>query len=74
MKLLSQALPPQMRGVHTDKAPELLSPITNELRAGDILLVKGSHGSKMYELVAALKEQFKSEFNSGSEMERLHAV
>lgn len=55
MKHLHDALPAKLRAGHVSKASELLSIIQKELRAGDVLLVKGSHGSKMYELAGALQ-------------------
>jgi UDP-N-acetylmuramoyl-tripeptide--D-alanyl-D-alanine ligase len=54
MHALHEALPPALRGGHADNAQTLLPLVQKALRAGDVLLVKGSHGSKMYELAAAL--------------------
>jgi len=56
MKHLHDALPPKLRAGHVAKAMELLPLLQKELRAGDIVLVKGSHGSKIYELAKALME------------------
>ncbi|MDE3061280.1 MAG: UDP-N-acetylmuramoylalanyl-D-glutamyl-2, 6-diaminopimelate--D-alanyl-D-alanine ligase, partial [Pseudomonadota bacterium] len=55
MQHLHEALQPLVRGAHAAKAMELLPSLIKELLPGDILLVKGSHGSKMYELAAALQ-------------------
>ena len=68
MKHLYGALPGAQRGAHVEHAGELLPLLQKELRAGDILLVKGSHGSKMYELVKHLKHK------ASATMESLHAV
>lgn len=57
MQHLHDALPPQMCAGHVEKAMDLLPLLLKELRAGDILLVKGSHGSKMYELAKALQNK-----------------
>lgn len=54
MKHLHEALGASQRGTHVTQAKELLPHLTNELRAGDVLLIKGSHGSKMYELADTL--------------------
>lgn len=54
MQHLHEALPAQLRGAHVAKAADLLPMLLNDLQEGDILLVKGSHGSKMHELVKAL--------------------
>jgi len=55
MQLLYDALPETMRGAHMPQAVDLLPVLRKELQSHDILLIKGSHGSKMYELVKALK-------------------
>lgn len=67
MKHLQDALPAAMRGGHVAQALQLLPLIEKELKAGDVLLVKGSHGSKMYELAGQLAKL------SGAE-EHKHAV
>lgn len=54
MKYLHDALAASQRGAHTAQAKELLPHLTKSLRAGDVLLIKGSHGSKMYELADTL--------------------
>ena len=56
MAHLRDTLPEKTRAGHTEKATELLALLQKDLKAGDILLVKGSHGSKMYELAKALRE------------------
>jgi UDP-N-acetylmuramoyl-tripeptide--D-alanyl-D-alanine ligase len=65
MKHLHDALPQNLRAGHAAKAAELLPLLQKNLRAGDILLIKGSHGSKMYELAKTL---------STDEGEKKHAV
>ncbi len=52
MKHLYDALPPQMRGGYAASAEELLTLLEEALRPGDLLLIKGSHGSLMYRLAA----------------------
>jgi len=54
MKNLYDAVPESLRGYHTQTAKELLPHLSIALKTGDILLVKGSHGSKMVELADAL--------------------
>jgi len=54
MRALDDALPPARRGGHADDVAELTRLLERRLRAGDVVTVKGSHGSKLYELVAAL--------------------
>jgi UDP-N-acetylmuramoyl-tripeptide--D-alanyl-D-alanine ligase len=55
MKYLHDTLPLSLRAGHVAQAKDLLAPLQMALRDGDIVLVKGSHGSKMYELVESLK-------------------
>jgi UDP-N-acetylmuramoyl-tripeptide--D-alanyl-D-alanine ligase len=53
-KHLYDALPPQLRAGYAADAAQLLPIVRDALRPGDVLLIKGSHGSKMYELAKAL--------------------
>ncbi len=55
MAALMQALPPDRRGGYADTAEALAPQIAGALRAGDIVLVKGSNGSRMSRVVGALK-------------------
>jgi len=64
MQALHHALPQAIRGGHAENAPVLLALLQKTLRADDLLLVKGSHGSKMYELAEVLQ----------SMKEKAHAV
>ena len=52
MKHLEAALPHLLRGPHTPSAELLLPLLQKTLAQGDILLVKGSHGSNMHALSA----------------------
>ncbi|HEV8013927.1 MAG TPA: UDP-N-acetylmuramoylalanyl-D-glutamyl-2,6-diaminopimelate--D-alanyl-D-alanine ligase [Stellaceae bacterium] len=54
MRALDAALPPAHRGGHADDVAALASMLGRRLRTGDVVTVKGSHGSKLYELVAKL--------------------
>jgi UDP-N-acetylmuramoyl-tripeptide--D-alanyl-D-alanine ligase len=54
MRALDQALPAARRGGHADTVDALAQLLGRRLRAGDVVTVKGSHGSKLYELVARL--------------------
>lgn len=69
MKHVHDAIPASLRAGHVAKAVELLPLIEKELRPGDILLVKGSHGSKMYELAKLLTDKLAT-----SAVEHKHAV
>jgi UDP-N-acetylmuramoyl-tripeptide--D-alanyl-D-alanine ligase len=54
MRHLHEALPVGRRGVHVDDAAKLLPVIEAELQPGDTLLVKGSLGMRMGQIVQAL--------------------
>ncbi len=55
MAALMEALPPDRRGGYAENADALIPVIATALRAGDIVLVKGSNGSAMSRVVAALQ-------------------
>jgi UDP-N-acetylmuramoyl-tripeptide--D-alanyl-D-alanine ligase len=54
MRALDDALPAARRGGHASNVTELAGLVKQRLHNGDVVTVKGSHGSKVYELVAAL--------------------
>jgi UDP-N-acetylmuramoyl-tripeptide--D-alanyl-D-alanine ligase len=56
MRGLQDALPPDRRGEHADDAAALAGLVAASVKAGDIVLVKGSAGSKMGTIVAALRK------------------
>lgn len=51
MRALYDALPPLRRGHHAANAAELIQPLRRAIRGGDVLLVKGSHGSRMDKVI-----------------------
>jgi UDP-N-acetylmuramoyl-tripeptide--D-alanyl-D-alanine ligase len=55
MKALWDALPPHRRGGYAESADSLTPVLLAALRAGDVVLVKGSNGSKMWRVVEALQ-------------------
>jgi UDP-N-acetylmuramoyl-tripeptide--D-alanyl-D-alanine ligase len=59
MQHLHKALPVSMRGTHVAKAAELQNMIG--FLSQDVVLIKGSHGSKIYEVADAMIRQAKSE-------------
>lgn len=69
MKYAYDAIPAGLRAGHAAQAAALMPLIERELKAGDILLVKGSHGSRMYALAEMVAEKF-----AASHMEAQHAV
>ncbi|HLI22198.1 MAG TPA: UDP-N-acetylmuramoylalanyl-D-glutamyl-2,6-diaminopimelate--D-alanyl-D-alanine ligase [Stellaceae bacterium] len=54
MRALDRALPAARRGAHADTVDELAQLLAQRLHAGDVVTIKGSHGSKLYQLVARL--------------------
>lgn len=57
MAHLWAAVPAAMRGAHADNSAILLPLVDAALRAGDVVMVKGSFGSKMGLIVDALKSR-----------------
>jgi UDP-N-acetylmuramoyl-tripeptide--D-alanyl-D-alanine ligase len=57
-RALYEAAPPSMRAAWTERSSELTDELARTLRAGDIAMVKGSNGSRMGPLVAALRDRF----------------
>jgi len=47
MKNLFEKLPDNIRGCHTNSSAEMLEIIANDIKPGDVLLVKGSNAMKM---------------------------
>ncbi|MGI9433353.1 MAG: UDP-N-acetylmuramoyl-tripeptide--D-alanyl-D-alanine ligase [Geminicoccaceae bacterium] len=75
MRHLHAALPKDRRGVHVEKAATLIPILTSELAHGDTLLIKGSLGSAMGQVVdALLAEVAAAERNPGMEAGASHAV
>ena len=56
MRSLKGALPQEMRGAWCQDWDSALEALKNELEDGDVILVKGSNGVGLGQLVAALKE------------------
>lgn len=60
MGALWDALPQAQRGAHAATASELAGPIAEAVRPGDVVMVKGSNGSKAGLIVAELTALFDS--------------
>ncbi len=60
MQELWQALPSERRGGYAEAAAALESPVLAAVQPGDVLMVKGSLGSRMGPLVKALQRSFPS--------------
>lgn len=55
MEHLFRALPPERQGAWTLRPGDIEEPLVARLRAGDVVMVKGSNGSRMGPVVEALK-------------------
>ncbi|MEA2840210.1 MAG: UDP-N-acetylmuramoyl-tripeptide--D-alanyl-D-alanine ligase [Methylobacteriaceae bacterium] len=60
MRHLFDALPERIRGSWAPRASELHAPVIEAIRGGDIVMVKGSNGSRMGPIVAALRDHFRA--------------
>jgi len=58
MRLLYDAVPEAMRGAWTETAAELAPVVLAALRPGDVVMVKGSLGSRMGPIVEVIKKRF----------------
>jgi UDP-N-acetylmuramoyl-tripeptide--D-alanyl-D-alanine ligase len=58
MGALWEALPPVRRGAHAPTSAALQPMVLDSIRPGDAVMVKGSLGSRMGPIVAALKSRF----------------
>ena len=58
MQALYDAIPPARRGAHAMSADAIEPYVLDVLRAGDIVMIKGSNGSLMGSIVAALRKHF----------------
>jgi UDP-N-acetylmuramoyl-tripeptide--D-alanyl-D-alanine ligase len=57
-RALFDAAPAPMRAAWTERSSDLTDEVARTLRGGDIAMVKGSNGSRMGPLVAALRDRF----------------
>jgi UDP-N-acetylmuramoyl-tripeptide--D-alanyl-D-alanine ligase len=58
MRGLWEAVPEGRRGRYAPSSEELKEALIRDLRAGDVVMIKGSLGSRMGPLVEAIKEKF----------------
>ncbi len=58
MKALHEAVPEFRRGTYAADPKDLVAPLLDEVRAGDVVMVKGSLGSRMGPVVEALRTRF----------------
>jgi UDP-N-acetylmuramoyl-tripeptide--D-alanyl-D-alanine ligase len=56
---LFMRLPPERRGLWGEAAAAIQDALADGIRTGDVVMVKGSNGSRMGPLVAALKDRFR---------------
>jgi len=59
-RALFDAAPAPMRAAWAERSRDILGELANGLRGGDVVMVKGSNGSRMGPVVAGLRERFSS--------------
>jgi len=65
MRLLHDSLAPGQRGQWTKNSFELVDPLIASVRSGDVVMIKGSLGTNMAPLVAALLARFRPARSGG---------
>jgi UDP-N-acetylmuramoyl-tripeptide--D-alanyl-D-alanine ligase len=58
MQKLYETLAPEKRGAWAPDSAALIPYVVDALKAGDVVMVKGSLGSRMAPIVAAIKARF----------------
>ena len=58
MKHLYDALPVAARGAWAEKSAEIEPKLMEAIAPGDVIMIKGSNGSRMGPIVASLKQKF----------------
>ncbi len=58
MRHLYQGLPADRRGAYADNADALTPLVCDAVQPGDVVMIKGSLGSRMGRVVKALRERF----------------
>ena len=59
-RALYDAAPAAIRAAWAERSSDILPQLADALRGGDVVMVKGSNGSRMGPVVAALRERFSS--------------
>lgn len=60
MKLLYDVIGPEQQGAWAETANVLEGPVLSVLRGGDVVMIKGSNGSRLAPIVAAVKTKFEN--------------
>ncbi len=63
-RALYDAAPAPLRAAWGERSSEIRDALVGAVRAGDVIMIKGSNGSRMGPLVAALRETFSSTGNA----------
>ena len=67
MRALWETLPADRRGAYSETASDLMSILAEEIGPGDVIMVKGSNGSRMGPIVEGLTQCFAADRREGPE-------
>lgn len=69
MKVLFDSLPTETRGAYAEKSESLIAPLLAAIQPGDVIMIKGSLGTRMAPIVEAVKKHLTAWEKTGTKPE-----